>query len=390
MKKRKAELVTTAANEGLLEFDARLKELGRYAPVTGALLAVNGVVWILMLVRGVHWLDPSGDSLKPWGANFGPLTTHGDGWRLITACFIHAGIVHLLVNQWALWQYGRWLERFFGHLGFALLYLITGFASSLVAVRWQPTLVLAGSTGAIAGLIGALAAFCWRVPGLVPKLALNQLRAGTFVFLAYNIGVEMYRGRLDAAGFLSGLAVGFVGGLILSQPFVEGRRPRRWTRNSLLAALGFVIVMLGPYLLTPDLLTPDAAVEFDEIQHAKHEVLTTFQTAYDDLRNDRIDSEKFIDTMVQGVLPPWHSAEKRVEALDKRKLGGDAGEIMKLTLESMKTREQGWKLLVDSLLADSDEGTQNAAEKFAAAERLEDEAAEIAAKSAEQKARPSP
>ncbi|MGH7135666.1 MAG: rhomboid family intramembrane serine protease, partial [Pirellulales bacterium] len=220
MKKRKSisksASVATMANEGLVEFDRRLKELGRFAPVTGALVSVNVVVWICMLARGIDWLDPTGDSLKAWDANFGPLTTHGEGWRPITACFIHAGIVQLLVNQWALWQYGRWLERFFGHLGFGLLYLITGFSSGLVAVRWQPTLVLAGSTGPVAGLIGALAGFYWRVPGVVPKPALNQLRAATFVFLAYNVGVEMYRERLDAAGFLSGLVVGFVGGLILS------------------------------------------------------------------------------------------------------------------------------------------------------------------------------
>jgi rhomboid protease GluP len=381
MKKRKnkSESVVTAANEGLIEFDAKLKELGRFAPVTGTLIAVNILLWIFMVVRGVHWLDPNGDSLKLWQANFGPLTTRGEGWRLITACFIHAGIVQLLVNQWALWQYGRWLERFFGHLGFALLYLITGFASSLVAVRWQPTLVLAGSTGPIAGLIGALGAFYWRVPRVVPKPALNQLRAGTFVFLAYNIGVEMYRERLDAAGFLSGLAVGFVGGLILSQPFVDHHRPRRWNRNSLLAALGLFVVLLAAFL--PPVL-PDAAVEFDEIQQAKHDVLKSFQKAYDDLREDRIDTTRFIDAMGRDVLPPWRVAERRLEEIDKRNVAGPAGEIIKLTLESMKTREQGWNLLVDSLLLDSDEGTQKAANEFAEAERLEDQAAEIAAKSA--------
>lgn len=385
MKKRKnkRESVAAVANEGLIEFDAKLKELGRFAPVTGTLIAVNTVLWVLMVVRGVHWLDPNGDSLKPWEANFGPLTTHGEGWRLITACFIHAGIVQLLVNQWALWQYGRWLERFFGHLGFALLYLITGFASSLVAVRWQPTLVLTGSTGAIAGVIGALGAFYWRVPGMVPKPALHQLRAGTFVFLSYNIGVEMYRGRLDAAGFLSGLAFGFIGGLILSQPFVEARRPRRWNRNSLLAALGLFVVLLAAYL--PPLF-PDAGVEFDEIQQAQLDVLKSFQRAYDDLREGRIDTQKIIDVMGKDVLPPWRAAERRLEEIDKQNVSGAAGEIIKLKLESMRVREQGWKLLGDSLLLDSDEGLQKAADQFAEAERLEDQAQGIAAKSVQKQA----
>lgn len=372
MKKRKAKSTTNVVNERLVEFDHRLKELGRHAPVTPAIIAVNVVVWAFMVFSEAHWLDPNRFVLMQWGANYGPLTTHGQGWRLITACFIHVGIVQLLVNQWALWQYGCWLERFFGHLGFALLYILTGLGSNLVAIRWQPEAVLAGSTGPIAGLIGAVAAFCWRVPGAVPSLALNRLRAGTFVFLGYNVGYAMYQKRLDAAGFLSGLAFGFIGGLILSQSLAAERRPRRWTRNSLLAGMGLLLVLMGPYLLVPD-----PALEFEDVQAAELQALKAFQSAYDDLRSSRIDEKKFIQILGTDVLPQWQRTTLRVEALDRRHLAGDAGKIVELTLQSMKVREEGWNLFVDSLLANSDEGKQRAADKFAEAERLEDEADEI-------------
>jgi rhomboid protease GluP len=375
MKKRKMQTTTSPAGERLTEFDRQLKQLGRFAPVTAVFIAINVIVWVSMVVRGVHWLQPDGEALKAWGANFGPLTTHNEGWRLLTACFLHAGLVQLLINQWALWQYGEWLERFFGHLGFALLYLLTGLGTSLVAIRWQPEAVLVGSTGPIAGLIGAVAAFCWRVPGAVPKLALNRLRAGTFVFLGYNIGYAVFEKRLDAAGFLSGLMFGFIGGLVLSQPLADERRPRRWTRNSLLAAVGLVIVLASPYLLRPD-----PALEFDSVQQEKLAALKAFQSAYDDLRGSRIDEKKFIEILGEDVLPPWGRALRRLEELARGHLAGDEKKIVDLTLKSMQVREQSWNLLVDSLLTKSDDGMQRAADQFTQAEHLEDEAHAIADK----------
>lgn len=373
MKKRNMQATTSPAGEKLMEFDRQLKQLGRYAPVTAAFIAINVIVWICMVARGINWFQPTDDALKAWGANFGPLTTHNQGWRLLTACFIHAGLVQLLVNQWALWQYGEWLERFFGSLGFALLYILTGWASGLVAIRWQPEAVIAGSTGPIAGLIGAVAAFCWRVPGAVPKLALNRLRAGTFVFLGYNVGYAMFEKRLDAAGFLSGLAFGFIGGLVLSQSLVGERRPRRWTRNSLLAAVGLLLVVGGSYLLRPDV-----GLEFKEVRAIRLNALKAFQSANDDLSSGRIDVKRFIQVLGADVLLPWGDAELRVEALDRRRLGGDRGRIVELTLKSMKVQEEGWNLYVDSLLANSDEGIHRAAEKFLEAERLENQAEEVA------------
>lgn len=372
MKNRKMQATTSAGDERLLEFDHRLQQLGRFAPVTTTFIAVNVIVWLSMAVCGVHWLQPADEALKTWGANFGPLTTHNEGWRLLTACFIHAGLVQLLVNQWVLWQYGEWLERFFGHVGFTLLYLLTGLAANLVALRWQPTAVLVGSTGPLAGLIGALAAFCWRVSGVVPKRALNRLRAGTFVFLGVNVGYAIYAGRLDKGGFLGGLAFGFIGGLVLSQPFGEERRPRRWTRNSLLALVGLSLAVAGAYLLRPD---PE--LEFNDVKAMRLKAAKAFQNASDDFQAGRIDAEKFAQLVGTDVLPPWLHAEGRVEALDRRQLGGNRGKIIELTLQSMKLQEEGWRLYIDSLQENSKKGGERAAEKFVEAGRLEKEIEKI-------------
>ncbi|OYV67189.1 MAG: hypothetical protein B7Z74_09975, partial [Deltaproteobacteria bacterium 21-66-5] len=264
----------------LVEFDRRLKELGPHAPVTVALIAVNAMIWLMMVTSGADWLDPSADTLRAWEANYAPLSTRGEGWRLATCLFVHAGIVQLLVNQWVLYQLGSWLERFLGHVGFALLYLLAGFVGSMLGVRWQPEATLAGSSNAIYGLIGALAAFYWRSPGTVPSAALGRLRAGTFVFLAYNVGVELYRQRLDSGGFFGGLAAGFLTGLVLSQPLSGLEPPVRWWRNAIVAAATVLaIFVVAPFVAHPP--PPDVPAEVTAWYDLRRQAIETYSKAED-------------------------------------------------------------------------------------------------------------
>src|SRR5262245_2481488 len=56
------------------EFHARLRELTPHVYVTWVLLAVNVLVYVAMVVRGVDFMNPGGAALLVWGADFGPST----------------------------------------------------------------------------------------------------------------------------------------------------------------------------------------------------------------------------------------------------------------------------------------------------------------------------
>src|ERR1700721_3627483 len=76
--------------------------------VSNALIIINIFIFIIMCIMscGKACFSPDSQLLVDWGANWAPLTLNGQAWRLLTACFIHIGFLHVLMNMAVLWQVG--------------------------------------------------------------------------------------------------------------------------------------------------------------------------------------------------------------------------------------------------------------------------------------------
>lgn len=124
--------------------------------VTWALLGVNIVVWWAASTAGAA-RDP--EVLIDFGAMFGPLIADGQYWRLLTAMFLHVGPMHLVVNGFGLFIFGRVVERAYGHLRFLTIYILAGLFGSIASYSLNSIAIGAGASGAIFATLGALVAY---------------------------------------------------------------------------------------------------------------------------------------------------------------------------------------------------------------------------------------
>ena len=236
-------------DEALL-FNQALDQLGTQPVVTTALVAAN-VAWFLIVAsRGGGFLIPQPYVLIHFGSNFGPATLTGEWWRLFSSMFVHFGFLHLALNMWVLWSVGRLIERMFGSLHYALLYLFAGLCGSLASLWWHPLVNSAGASGAIFGLLGGLLAFALNpATGMPTTIAASQRRIG-LAFIAYNLLNGFSHHAIDNACHLGGLAGGFLMGWMLARPLDITAREKSASRFTQSAVLGFAAVLGLAWSLT--------------------------------------------------------------------------------------------------------------------------------------------
>lgn len=201
----------TAANRG----QTPAPSLWRTGWATLILIGLNVAVFILMALDGVNVMLPETQDLIDWGANLKPLTLDGQWWRLLTACFLHIGVLHLAVNMYALLNIGVALENMLGRAQYVIAYLVSGLAGSAVSVWWHEATVSAGASGAIFGMFGLFYAWVTTSHRLSAEEKKAQMAsAGTFLALNLVMGLS---GKVDLAGHIGGLLAGILIGLLVSK-----------------------------------------------------------------------------------------------------------------------------------------------------------------------------
>ncbi|MCO5950153.1 rhomboid family intramembrane serine protease [Mucilaginibacter flavidus] len=179
--------------------------------VTPIIVNLNIAVFVLMVISGVNFMLPDTESLLQWGANLRSLTLQGEYWRLLTCCFLHIGILHLLFNMYALVYIGLLLEPYMGKLRFAAAYLLTGIAASTVSLWMHEQTVSAGASGAIFGMYGVFVALL--TTNIIDKSVRKAMMSSILVFVVYNLANGVKAGIDNAAhigGLVSGFAIGYL------------------------------------------------------------------------------------------------------------------------------------------------------------------------------------
>ncbi|MEM9137176.1 MAG: rhomboid family intramembrane serine protease [Cyanobacteria bacterium P01_F01_bin.42] len=185
--------------------------------LTWTLLAANLVMFGLEVMRGG---SQSSEVLYSLGGLWPPAVWAGEYWRLISANFLHSGTMHLAMNMMGLLILGPFLERVLGVLRYFLIYSASGLGAALCIAflpLWlgtEPEFTV-GASGAIMGLVGAIAAVTlWG--WLVDRVAIAAKRFRTvLLMIGLQIAFDFSTPQISRTGHLSGMAVGFLVTLIV-------------------------------------------------------------------------------------------------------------------------------------------------------------------------------
>jgi membrane associated rhomboid family serine protease len=181
----------------------------RLPPVTRAILIANVVVFVLQLVTA-HAID-NPFALWPIGTMFQP-------WQVVTYAFLHANLMHIFFNMFALYMFGGALENYWGSRRFTLYYL-----ASVLAAAGTELLVLSQSDsvepviGASGGVFGLLLGFAWFFPRQQLMLLFPPIPMPAWLFVTLYGAIELWAGvtgRQDSVAHFAHLG-GMLGGAIM-------------------------------------------------------------------------------------------------------------------------------------------------------------------------------
>lgn len=197
--------------------------------LVAANLALYAITWYMTqseasqnLVSAPGWGGIYPDVLVRMGAKC-PLIFAGEWWRLVTAVFLHGGLLHIGFNMWVLIDLGPEAESLFTMPKFVFLYLVTGIAGYVLSLWWSPGGISIGASGALLGLIGVLIGASFHHGALGREYRRELARWVIYIFvLALLPGLN-----IDNAAHLGGLAAG----LVLGYTIPDGEPQTRASQN---------------------------------------------------------------------------------------------------------------------------------------------------------------
>jgi rhomboid protease GluP len=171
-------------------------------------------------------------------------------WRLITAGFLHGGLMHIAFNTWALMDVGAHAEEIYGQRRMVVIYILStigGFLASCLFTRS----VSVGASAGLFGLIGAMIAFSITHKG---SMEAAMVRAFYVRWAIYGLLMGLLPFfRIDNAAHLGGLASGFVIAYITGTPrLIETWQEKLWQAAAAisLALTGFSFFKMITYMLS--------------------------------------------------------------------------------------------------------------------------------------------
>jgi membrane associated rhomboid family serine protease len=312
--------------------------------VTWTLMAINIGVFVLMVLRGASLTAVDLDTSLRWGASYSPFVTRGEWWRLLTATFVHGGIMHIFANMYVLAVMGPVTERLYGNAAYAVLYLLAGLAGSLASVYWHPLVASVGASGAVFGVMGAVLAFTARQRRSLPPSLLRSVASSVGQAVAINLVLGFATPHVDMAAHVGGLLGGFACGLVLAG-HIEEPASRKHARGAALAFVGAALVVFAARQLP---VFDDWSGARAKTERVERNTLTQLQS----LEKEALPDQKTRDRVAKAIteqLPPWIAMRNELARL---RLPKAEHAVAAQQVQYMDLRAEAWQLWAEQIRTD--------------------------------------
>ena len=161
-------------------------------------------------------------------------------WRILTGAATHAGLLHVAMNCYAFYSFGKIFEMLTHRSHVAIVFLLSALGGGVLSLVFAPGVISVGASGGIVGLIGYLVIYAFRRRQFIsPEFRKNLLINIGFILV---FGLALYN-VIDNFGHIGGLLTGVLYGLIQipSDPHVDPREANSMTELAGIAALGLYL-----------------------------------------------------------------------------------------------------------------------------------------------------
>jgi rhomboid protease GluP len=282
--------------------------------ITILLIALNLIVYILMVFSGVDFFAPTPQQILAWGGCNNVTILHGEPWRLLTAMFVHFGVIHLLMNLYALYDLGSTLERIIGKARLLTAYLATGIFGGLVSQIWHldSYAVEAGASGGVFGIVGVLVAL------LTTRLFPEEVRIPYLKRILGMVAVNLVYGMqtsVNMAAHMGGLLSGFILGYGLYFTMIHEKKIIKQ------AAFFFIpLITLISVSGTLKYMKSSDFFKFDEIVSEIDSLQTRVKTLHEEMPTI---TEEIGDFFKTAFIPEWERGEFLIAQSKNLHLSGD-------------------------------------------------------------------
>lgn len=197
--------------------------------LSALLISINVALFLWQIATGVDASRPSIQDAISWGADYAPLSFLGEPIRLLSSMFFHFGLIHLMLNMWALYLFGNIAEQMFGRVYFLGLYVLAGLMGSLLSgfLDLQNSLSMlqnaalnaeqlpkvgAGASGAVMGIGAAL-----TIISILPVVKHQRFildKKTLLMVMGINLFIGFMTAGINNAAHIGGMLMGVFLGLV--------------------------------------------------------------------------------------------------------------------------------------------------------------------------------